>query len=104
MELAVHAAGGLLVLIVPAVLSVYKPQGLTPYGRRSQHEQRATSQQPSFRRQRPSLGAAGGVGIWSRGGALTITLHRAHLLGIIGFVLILHLAVLHSAGVGHGGH
>src|SRR5258708_17096440 len=31
-ELVVHAAGGLLVLFVPAVLSVYKPPGLTRYG------------------------------------------------------------------------
>ena len=29
-----HAAGGLLVLIVATVLSIYKPRGLTPYGRR----------------------------------------------------------------------
>ena len=31
-ELVVHAAGGLLVLLVPALLSVYKPPGLTRYG------------------------------------------------------------------------
>src|SRR5882724_1658914 len=31
-QLMVHAAGGLLVLLVPAVLSVYKPAGLTRYG------------------------------------------------------------------------
>jgi hypothetical protein len=40
-QLVVHAAGGLLVLLVPMVLSVYKPQGKTRYGRRKQHEQRA---------------------------------------------------------------
>ncbi len=40
-QLVVHAAGGLLVLLVPMVLSVYKPQGMTRYGRRKQHEQRA---------------------------------------------------------------
>ena len=33
----------LLVLLVPAALSIYKPWGLTPYGRRKQHEQRARS-------------------------------------------------------------
>jgi hypothetical protein len=33
-QLAVHAAGGLLVLLVPMVLSVYKPPGITSYGRR----------------------------------------------------------------------
>ncbi len=31
-QLLVHAAGGLMVLLVPAVLSAYKPPGLTPYG------------------------------------------------------------------------
>ena len=29
-----HAAGGLIVLLVPVVLSLYKPGGLTPYGAR----------------------------------------------------------------------
>ena len=42
-QLAVHAAGGLLLLLVPAVLSVYKPQGMTRCGRREQHEQEALS-------------------------------------------------------------
>jgi hypothetical protein len=36
----VHAGGGLLVLLVTTTLSVYKPRGMTPYGRRKQHEQR----------------------------------------------------------------
>lgn len=36
-QLLVHAAGGLLVLLVPAVLSIYKPQGLTRYGARRRH-------------------------------------------------------------------
>ena len=31
-QLVVHAAGGLLVLLVPAVLSMYKPPGVTRYG------------------------------------------------------------------------
>jgi hypothetical protein len=33
LQLVVHAAAGLLVLLVPAVLSVYKPPGPTRYGR-----------------------------------------------------------------------
>ncbi len=40
-----HAGGGLLVLLVTTVLSVYKPRGMTPYGWRKQHEQR-TGHQP----------------------------------------------------------
>jgi hypothetical protein len=43
-QLGIHASGGLLVLLVPAVLSVYKPPGMTRYGWRKQHEQRALSQ------------------------------------------------------------
>jgi hypothetical protein len=42
-QLLVHAAGGLAVLLVPAVLSVYKPPGLTPYGFRRQQRLRAGS-------------------------------------------------------------
>ena len=39
-----HAALALLVLLVATILAVYKPQGVTPYGRRKQHEQRTVSQ------------------------------------------------------------
>ena len=38
-----HAGGGLVVLLVIAVLNMYKPQGLTPYGWRKQHQQRTVS-------------------------------------------------------------
>ncbi len=37
-QLVVHAAGGLLVLLVPAILSVYKPPGMTRYGQRKQYQ------------------------------------------------------------------
>lgn len=39
-----HAGVGLLLLLVAATLSVYKPRGRTRYGRRKQHEQRTVSQ------------------------------------------------------------
>jgi hypothetical protein len=35
-----HSVGGLVVLLVPLVLNLYKPRGLTRYGWRKQHEQR----------------------------------------------------------------
>ncbi len=38
-----HAAVGMLLLLAAAALSVYKPRGMTPYGQRKQHEQRAAS-------------------------------------------------------------
>lgn len=39
-SLVVHAGGGLMVLLVPMILSVYKPRGMTRYGQRKQHERR----------------------------------------------------------------
>jgi hypothetical protein len=39
MSPVIHAAGGLLVLLVPVALSLYKPRGLTRYGWRKQHEE-----------------------------------------------------------------
>ena len=39
-----HAVGGLLVLLWSATLGLYKPKGMTRYGWRKQHEQRAPSQ------------------------------------------------------------
>lgn len=39
-SLVIHAAGGLLALLLPVALSLYKPRGMTRYGWRKQHEQR----------------------------------------------------------------
>jgi hypothetical protein len=103
-ELAAHAIGGLLVLLVPAVLSVYKPRGLTPYGRRMQYEQRVPSQQPYVPAQRPSLDSIGDIGEWPSGESITITLRRAHMFGIIVIVLVLHFVILHLTGIGPDGH
>lgn len=46
-ELVIHAAGGLLVLLVPMVLSIYKPWGMTAYG------QRKVAERHKMRSQRP---------------------------------------------------
>lgn len=42
-SLVAHAGGGLLVLLVPVALSVFKPRGVTRYGLRKQHEKRVPS-------------------------------------------------------------
>jgi hypothetical protein len=102
-QLAVHAASGLLVLLVPAVLSVYKPWGLTPYGRRKQHEQRAPSQL-YLSTQRRSLDSNGYIGVSAGGASITITLRRAHMFGFIVIVVVLHFIVLHLTGMRLGGH
>lgn len=39
----VHAAGALVLLLVAAVLSVYKPRGMTRYGQRKQREERRSA-------------------------------------------------------------
>ncbi len=39
-----HPGVGLLLLLAITTLNVYKPRGLTPYGRRKQREQQATGQ------------------------------------------------------------
>ncbi len=39
-----HASAALLLVIVATSLAIYKPQGMTRYGRRKQHERRTVSQ------------------------------------------------------------
>jgi hypothetical protein len=41
-----HAVGGLVVLLVAAILGVYKPRGLTRYGRRKKRQRRARGADP----------------------------------------------------------
>lgn len=103
-ELAVHAAGGLLVLLVPTVLSIYKPWGLTPYGQRLQHEPRRPPNRTKARSQQRPLPDSSAVGGGPGGGTLTITLRRAHWFQIVVIVLVLHFVVLHFTGIGFGGH
>lgn len=99
MELAVHAVGGLLMLFIPTVLSVYKPRGLTPFGLRKQQEQRTLPQQSRSSPQR----TGGSVGV-SSGGTITITLRRMQVLGFATIVLVLHILILHLAKTRLAGH
>lgn len=102
MELRFHAAAGLLVLLVPAVLSVYKPQGLTPYGRRKQQQQKGLSQQPDISRQRPSPIPQGVISV-SSGGPITVTLRRMQVFGLAVAIFVVHFLILHVTGAGHFG-
>jgi hypothetical protein len=43
---ALHAAGGLSVLLLAAGLAVYKPQGMTPYGVRKRLEEKSVEEEP----------------------------------------------------------
>lgn len=90
-QLVVHAVGGLLVLLVTTVLSIYKPWGRTPYGRRKQHEQRTGSQ------------AANSISVrFDRESSTSIPWKLYLLLGIIGLVLV--FVILHLANGGLRGH
>jgi hypothetical protein len=60
-SIATHAAGGLLALLVPVALSLYKPRGLTRYGWRKQLEQLYRVYRPPAARR-----AAGGPCLGSR--------------------------------------
>jgi hypothetical protein len=41
-----HAVGGLVILLLAAILGLYKPQALTPYGRRKREQLRARRDDP----------------------------------------------------------
>ena len=92
-QLVADAVAALLVLLAATALAVYKPRGLTPYGRRKQSEERGASQTPQAASD-PGEGAADGPGV-----GLKITLA---IVGVIaaGFV-VLHLA---GGGLGRHGH
>jgi|GEM_PF-237168 len=104
-ELAVHAGGGLLVLLVPAVLSVYKPWGLTAGMRRAKVE-RGEESMPPRRLLRP--GTPGSLHpraqLRASGANITISVRRSVLVSIGVLVLIVHIGVLHLIAAGHGGH
>jgi hypothetical protein len=44
-SIVTHAAGGLLVLLVPVALSIYKPRGMTRYGWRKRYERSTAAPQ-----------------------------------------------------------
>jgi hypothetical protein len=91
-QLVVHAAGGLLVLLAATTLSVYKPWGMTPYGRRKQHERRTVSQ--TDRLSHPDSSARPDQG------STTIAPRWVYVVGIHAIGLALLFVVLHLAGVG----
>ena len=100
-ELRFHAAAGLVVLLVPAILSVYKPRGLTPYGRGKQQEEKGSLQPNSS--PRPSRIPHGGIPV-SSSGSMTVTLSRTRVLGLAAAIVVVHLVILHVAGAGHVAH
>ena len=94
-ELALHAAAGLLVLLVPTVLSIYKPRGLTPFGKRARPEERTPSHQPRRLSLFPSMDFSKSI---------TITFPRAYVAAFVFVVLVAHIVVMHFTGIGLAVH
>ena len=95
-QLLVHAAGGLLVLLAATTLSVYKPWGMTPYGRRKQHERREVS--------RVDLLSYPDSSVRSGQGSTISTPRWVYVVGIHAIGLVLLFVVLHLTGGGLPGH
>ena len=95
-QLVVHAAGGLLVLLAATTLSVYKPWGMTPYGRRKQRERRKGPQADLL----AHPDASGTADRRSNNGAP----RWAYVAGIHAIGLVLLFVVLHIAGVAPRAH
>ena len=95
-QLVVHAAGGLLVLLAATVLSIYKPWGMTPYGRRAQQEQRKVSvaERPSH----PELDVVAGLGSTTR------TPRWVYVVGVHAIGVALLFVVMHLSGGGLRSH
>jgi hypothetical protein len=99
-QLVVHAAGGLLVLLAATILSVYRPWGMTPYGRRKQHERLKVSQ-ADLTRLPESIDDATVRRDW---GFTTSTPRWLYVVGVHAIGLVLLFVVLHLTGAGLPNH
>ncbi|MGH9932609.1 MAG: DUF2269 domain-containing protein [Pyrinomonadaceae bacterium] len=98
-ELFVHAAGGLIVLLVVTMLSVYKPWGLTAYGRRKQAEH-GRSQADLTPVRTPTT-----TPVWSSPRETSLRTPRwVYVVGIHAIGLLLLFVVLDVTGGGLPGH
>ncbi len=79
---ALHSALALLMLLVATMLAVYKPRGITPYGRRKQHEKR--------------------TGAGPDGESIPTTPRWVKVFGTVALVVVLMVVVLLFIGGRHG--
>jgi hypothetical protein len=106
----IHAGGGLLVLVTATTLSIYKPWGRTPYGRREKRDRQrilvsdpaAMSSLPPNADRRPDLQLDEAADDARLGSTTGSRLGMAVLLGTAGLLVL--LIVLHLTGGSHVGH
>ncbi len=117
-QLVADAGAALLALLVATALSVYKPRGMTPYGRRKQHGRRKVSEPLSPRRlsttrnreharaaDLPShLGSSDDTGVGLDRGSTVRRPRWVKVFGIIVILLVLLFVILHLSGAGPGRH
>jgi hypothetical protein len=99
--LVVHAAGGILVLLVVTILSVYKPWGLTRYGRRKQQERQY---QPSRSPQTLRVKAIFDPNNKTTGDGLSRGLRIFLAAGIGVFLVVIHISMYLTGHSLHQGH
>ena len=100
-QLAVHATGGMLVLLVITALSVYKPWGLTRYGQRKQQQRR---DEP--RRSLPVVGvkAMPGGDKETIGDGLSRAFRVSLAAGVGALVVVVHISMYLTGHGFHHGH
>ncbi len=88
-QLVADAGAALLALLIATTLSVYKPRGMTPYGRRKQYDYSGSNDY---------------TGVGPSRGPTTSTPRWVKVFAIIVFVLVLLFVIRHLTGGGLGPH
>jgi len=100
-QLAVHATGGMLVLLVITALSVYKPWGLTRYGQRKLQERKCESPRSQQAVEAKTMSSPDNEtigGILSRGPKISFAA------GVGVLVVVVHISMYLSGHGFHHGH
>jgi hypothetical protein len=100
-QLAVHATGGLLVLLVITALSVYKPWGLTGYGQRKLRKRRY---EPRRSPQTAGVKAMSGPDRETIGNGLSRGLRISLVGGVGAFLVVVHISMYLTGHSFHHGH
>jgi hypothetical protein len=100
-QLAFHATGGLLVLLVITALSVYKPWGVTHYGQRKRQGRR---DEPRSSSQTVGVKVMSDPGNETSGGGFSRGLRISLAAGAGAFVVVAHISMYLTGHSFHHGH